>query len=355
MSSIKSPFKFIDAYTQDDGDIFFGRDREVAQLYNAVFAFRHTLLYGASGTGKTSLIQCGLGSKFYDTDWLPLFIRRQQNINISLRNVLHKSLGVSDGSETDLVFLMDSLFKKYYKTIYLIFDQFEELYTEGKKEEQEEFYENIKNILKFDNNLQVKILFVMREEWLGHLNDFERVIPRLFDNRLRLERIRKNLLISRVVPGILRKAEIELVDGVTASDIIGQICDTSTEADLTDLQIYLDRLYQSASGKDDSVLSFDRALLEKVGRIDDVLSVFLSEQLEKLAKKLVSDFGIGSKDANEIANDILFALVTNEKTKRSRTIEEVVGDLQKNKFATKEVVDFCLRELMQMRLLNQID
>jgi predicted GTPase len=76
-----SPFKFLEPYGKDDAAFFFGRDKETAQLFNAVHASNLTLLYGASGTGKTSLINCGLANKFYETDWLPLFVRRGMDIN----------------------------------------------------------------------------------------------------------------------------------------------------------------------------------------------------------------------------------------------------------------------------------
>ena len=56
----KYPFKFLDSYNQKDKDIFFGRDEEIEALYEMVFQTPILLIYGASGTGKTSLIQCGL-------------------------------------------------------------------------------------------------------------------------------------------------------------------------------------------------------------------------------------------------------------------------------------------------------
>ncbi len=67
----REPFKFLDAYTKEDGDIFFGRDAEAEELHPRVFQSRLLLVYGPSGTGKTSLIQCGLGSQFDEADWFP--------------------------------------------------------------------------------------------------------------------------------------------------------------------------------------------------------------------------------------------------------------------------------------------
>ncbi|GAH63153.1 unnamed protein product [marine sediment metagenome] len=68
----KSPFKFPDSYTKEDKDIFFGRDREIEELYQKVFESKILLVCGVSGTGKSSLIDCGLANKFEDSDWLPI-------------------------------------------------------------------------------------------------------------------------------------------------------------------------------------------------------------------------------------------------------------------------------------------
>ena len=73
---VQSPFKFLDAYNKEDKDIFFGRDEEVEQLYELVFQSNLTLVYGQSGTGKTSLVQCGLANRFAASDWFNVYIRR---------------------------------------------------------------------------------------------------------------------------------------------------------------------------------------------------------------------------------------------------------------------------------------
>ncbi len=52
---MKSPFKFLDAYTKEDRDIFFGREKEIEELYHRVFDSRIMLVYGESGTGKSLL------------------------------------------------------------------------------------------------------------------------------------------------------------------------------------------------------------------------------------------------------------------------------------------------------------
>lgn len=350
--SSTSPFKLLDAYDKSDTARYFGRKREVAQLYNAVFSSRLTLLYGASGTGKTSLIRCGLENKFYDTDWLPLFIRRNQGINASLRAALLAELeGMETDAEASPGEYIQNLYRQHFKTIYLIFDQFEELFIEGKADEQARFYQDIRDLLQSDR--QVKVLLVMREEWLGHLNAFERVVPGLFDNRVRIERMREQMLLRNVIPGMVRAAGIGLIEPrQTVPLIIQQIEDPRDGVDLADLQVYLDRMYRKAVAAGSGTVQFGPDLVEKVGEIKNVLSVFLDEQMQDLENKLKTTFPL--PDAASVPLDILFTLVTNDRTKRSQSLEEILEQMPEKTGVNREVVEYCLRQMQEMRLLNAI-
>jgi len=42
MNPIKSPFKFLDSFTKEDKEIFFGRDKETEELYQK--NFRNTII-----------------------------------------------------------------------------------------------------------------------------------------------------------------------------------------------------------------------------------------------------------------------------------------------------------------------
>ena len=89
----KYPFKFLDAYTPEDIDFYFGRDEEIDIMYNMVFQTNLLLVYGGSGVGKSSLIQCGLASRFNTHDWQSIFVRRGNNINQSLDEALIETGG----------------------------------------------------------------------------------------------------------------------------------------------------------------------------------------------------------------------------------------------------------------------
>ena len=354
---MNSPFKFLDAYQKNDIDRFFGREKETAQLYNAVFAANLTLLYGASGTGKTSLINCGLGNKFYETDWLPLFIRREDNINSSLDKAILQAI---DGkSSTNFEHLpirqkIKQLYLAFYKPVYLIFDQFEELFILGTKQEQQQFYKNIALLLQ--TGLQAKIIISIREEWIAYLNDFEKIVPSLFDNRLRIEKMNdKN--IYRVLAGTVRHHGIKVnTPSQTFLKIIEHLKEKRERVDLTNLQVYLDRLFREAQmikGKPQGdPVTFDLPLVQRVGSIQNVLSEFLDEQLEALESKLANR---GIKNAKGLPLEILFTLVTEDGTKQALDAQAILNNLPKNRQIPQKDLEFCLKEFQNIKLLKQFE
>ena len=201
------PFKFLDAYTRADKDLFFGREAEIDALYEMVFQTDLIVVHGASGTGKTSLIKCGLAGRFQPHDWLDLYVRRGENINQSLFRVLRDNGGDRPLSTEDLRWLTEvdetapaplsdprldeltRLFKAVYlhtfRPIYLIFDQFEELYVLGDREEQEPFVQTVQDVLIVDQ--PVKMLFSIREEYPAYLYEFGKKVPQLLLIKLRVE------------------------------------------------------------------------------------------------------------------------------------------------------------------------
>ncbi|QNP75334.1 hypothetical protein IAG44_41985 [Streptomyces roseirectus] len=56
----RSPYRGLTRYETDDRDLFFGRDRAVGELKRLVCEQRLAVLFGASGSGKSSLLRAGL-------------------------------------------------------------------------------------------------------------------------------------------------------------------------------------------------------------------------------------------------------------------------------------------------------
>ena len=57
---VKCPYVGLVPYTERDARFFFGREREQRQIISNLFASRLTILYGASGVGKSSVLRAGV-------------------------------------------------------------------------------------------------------------------------------------------------------------------------------------------------------------------------------------------------------------------------------------------------------
>jgi hypothetical protein len=350
----RSPFKFLDAYQKEDLYRFFGRERETAQLYNAVQASNLVLVYGGSGTGKTSLINCGLANQYVESDWLPLFVRRGTDLNRSIDHEI--AAAMKNGGpvlDVPIVERIRALYLDHYRPIYLIIDQCEELFIVGSPSEQHDFYQIVRQIL--EASAACKILLVIREEYIAFLSDFEKVVPSLFDNRLRIEKL-NDAKLARIIVGTAKSAGIHVEDPPsTVSVILENIRDRRTGVDLANLQVYLDRLWRAdlkRQGSDTpATVTFDPALAKGVGKLANVMSDFLDEALGTIEAGLANR-GVGQPRG--IPLEVLFALVTEEGTKRNLDVPTILEALPANRRIEESDLRFCLKEFERMRLLRSL-
>lgn len=321
---MRSPFKFLDSFRQEDVREFFGRDEETRLLYDFVNKNRLIIVYGTSGTGKTSLVQCGLSSRFDSTDWLPLFIRRGYTINESLREELFNYESSTDKSIPDIIGRINS---KYLRPVYLIFDQLEELLILGDEQEQTEFITTIKQLLQ-DPDLDCHVLFILREEFLARLYPFEKEIPSLFDRRLRVEPMSRGKL-QEVILRSTKQFNISLEDpDKNTEQIIARLSAGKSGISLPYLQVYLDMLWRedyertypdvdesaletALAKKQYPKLEFTTAEIEGFGQIEDVLARFLTQQTMRIQEQLNPECG----DNPDLVKLVLDCFVTEEGTK----------------------------------------
>src|SRR4026207_608396 len=79
--STVSLFIGLQSYSEAQSDIFYGRDEEIDRLTNLINANTLTIVFGKSGTGKTSLLNAGVFPKLRKSFCLPFRIRLAFNDN----------------------------------------------------------------------------------------------------------------------------------------------------------------------------------------------------------------------------------------------------------------------------------
>ncbi|MFE0134053.1 AAA family ATPase [Streptomyces sp. NPDC059037] len=136
------PYPGLEAFTEDDAAVFFGRDREIAELVGRLHpavpgrAQRFVTVVGPSGSGKSSLVRAGL---------LPALARRRGRWAVAIP--------FSPGEDPvgtlqrRLAQLPDE------RPALLVIDQLEELLTLSGREEREAFLTAVRDALRRDSRL----------------------------------------------------------------------------------------------------------------------------------------------------------------------------------------------------------
>lgn len=358
MNQPPSPFKFLDSYTREDAAIFFGREKETEDLYQALNGVKHLLVYGPSGAGKTSLVECGLRNQFSDADWFALTIRRGNNINKAVFATLNAALTnkfpiqpetqLPEEREVEFGQAVERLFTEKFQPVYLLFDQFEELLITGEEEERIEFFKRLNLLIRY--KIPCRVMLIMREEFLGHLSEFEPYCPSIFQHRFRLEKMgRRN--VSRVLLNILEAPGYQTsfrVDDAPklAERILSKLPDSRREIELTHLQVFLSELWERAVAENEENTKpvFTPNLIGERDNLETVLDGFLKKQLGDL------DAIHGEK----ITLELLAAMISERNTKLQLKAPELEEDLQQKQVRLAKPLSCLLQDLEKRRIIRTI-
>ena len=356
MSGANSPFKFLDSYQQADADVFFGREKETQDLYNALSGVKHLLVYGPSGSGKTSLVECGLRNQFSDADWFAVTIRRGNNINsavfTSINEVLLEKIETDPVSKMpvnpDIEFgqAIEHLFAERYQPVYLLFDQFEELLISGEEAEKNKFFTLLNKLIR--NKVPCRILLIMREEFLGYLSEFEPLCPTIFHHRFRVEKMgRKNVknVIYKILEAPRYRSYFNINDSEKlAQDILSKLPDRKKEIELAHVQVFLRELWERAQliKKSNEVPVLSSALIKDSDNLEGILESFLKEQIADLEP----NYG------EKVPLELLDVMITERFTKLQLSEEDIKAGLELKNVVSKKLVAELLAELKKRLIIR---
>lgn len=282
------PYRGIESFRFVDQRVFCAREEETWDLLSSILINRGVLLYGDSGSGKSSLINAGLipaaiKEKLY-AHRLRVQPRRGREIKVERISIetaegppylpcdLVDPTATDDHAQSfeisldDFYAQLDGLRGRSVDEArpLLIFDQFEEFITlfeeaVGQSKEAPVLQENILNVLTSilqDEDLPVKVLFVFREEYLAKLNILFKSAPELLDQYVRLLPPRvdeaEQIILAPFVDAELKQKfatkpnHVRELEGL-AKRIATQIQQRSENGfiNLTELQIVCRKLWES--------------------------------------------------------------------------------------------------------------
>ena len=162
------PYKYLHSYEQNEYMIFFGREKEISELFLRVRGARQiAMLTALSGYGKTSMINAGLIPALKKTnDYDVYYIRSGNNPWKSIINeVFHKD---PDTIMFDNLNIKQLSEKKYQL---IIIDQFEECFVDSTVETLSEIDNRMMQLLHFFPT--ISLLISIRQDFFTCLTKFK--------------------------------------------------------------------------------------------------------------------------------------------------------------------------------------
>ncbi len=296
-------------FEREEKNLFFGREREISELQSLLTAHRTLLLYAASGAGKTSLLNAGLLPLMEQEGFevlpiarvrglIPGGVRPEDISNLYVFNTLmgwtedeaaHKTLPRMSLAEflKTREHILDS--EGFSAPRLIIFDQFEELFTLYQEhwKQRADFFHQVAEALEQDPVLRV--LFVMREDYLASLDPYVSLLPERLRARYRLVRLRFEDA-CQAVEGPLKGSERSFADGVAAR-LVGELLKTKVQSvtgetveavgeyvEPVQLQIVCRNLWDSLPAE---VTVITSGHLRSFGDVDEALKGFYENAVQK--------------------------------------------------------------------------
>ena len=213
-----TPYVGLMPFTEKDADFFFGRKDDIEVVATNLRAACLTVFYGASGVGKSSLLNAGVVpylQKIATSSILPgeppefiLVVLREwannplESLRLRIKEAVKKavednkiphltmpkveSTATANKENSDMSLLLKSWTDLTQTNLLIIFDQFEDLFlhpefTAGSGSFGEEFPKAVNN-----KDLPVNFIISLRDDALAKLDFFKGTIPNLMKNTLRL-------------------------------------------------------------------------------------------------------------------------------------------------------------------------
>jgi hypothetical protein len=332
------PYKFLDYFSDNEQDRrrFAGRDLEIRELVALITNGSVLVVYGRSGIGKTSLILAGVFPELRERGYTPVYVRTLVDPLRDLCDALVRQCGLKEGDPGCNLRAVAGRAAES-GSVAVVIDQFEEFFIRfrQKPELRAELVTAIADIVN-DQDLDVTIVFSLREEYLAALDEMVDKLPNLFENRYRLRAL-SAFGVRQAISRPLLDSGVPYEESVV-SKLVDQL--DAFGFDPAVVQIICSELYKEAARRaEGKVPRITEEDLDRVGGLDGIFKRYLDGATLGIPQRL-----------QLLARIVLDALITRESTKRAATVEDL---LQSRFTASREDVEEVLTLLTEQCLLRR--
>ncbi len=341
----RCPYLGLATYDEDSADLFFGRERLVAELVDRVREARWVFVTGPSGSGKSSLVRAGLlhslkHAALPDSDrWLYEALRPGREPLTELARVASSLAGTLNAGEdirttgrTDHTILHQwaevALKDKRERRAVILVDQFEETFTQVAKEAERTAFLDLLTYAATVEGGRVTLVFAMRSDFVSNCAAYPRLNDLLNQQFMQIGVMTPAELVSAIAQPAMRvglKVEPELVAQI--------IADMKSEPGALPLvQFALRDLFDAQQAKGGVSALTLRGYLERGGihqaleRHADSTLAQLSEPEQAMAREVFSGLIQVGRGAEDTRRTALFDELVPADTAPAQ-VEAVIGKL----------------------------
>jgi energy-coupling factor transporter ATP-binding protein EcfA2 len=334
-----SPYLGLNKFEPGDKDKFFGREQWIIELSNDLEQKNLLLLLGASGSGKSSLVQAGLipylSDQWGTSQLVTIIFVPDRNPFVSFHDRLPKKykerasqIFRDEPNNSRLINTIKNCKEESLKWIIFI-DQFEELFTITPKLERDKFIASLIPLTQQQDN-SVKLILAMRSDFVDELREYADLTHEI-EKQIRLIRDMTEIELRLAI------AEPAARNGVTfEKGLVEQIIHNFYQqaGSLPLLQYTLDLLWrEDEPSENNRVLNI--ATYQNIGGVSGALQ----KQANRIYNEELND------DERKAAEKIFLELIDLKlKDPISRRVEQA-------QFKNNKIINKVIEKLINSRLL----
>lgn len=365
-----SPYVGLRPFREEDFALFFGRDREIRVIAANLQARPLTVLYGASGVGKSSVLQAGVLRRLKQEAGASVLYFRDWQTDSLLNDILRKAYeflpadstagtaNTSEGASQPIKFATERAF--------LLLDQFEEFLLYHANDNLGEEFDSVLSRIVNRKDCPVNVLIGIRDDSLFKLDRrLGMRIPNLLRDTLEVERmapagarsaIEKPLAVFSKMFGNDTPYDIEpaLVDEICQQVLAGHVLlseslgigsksgrQKENRIETAYLQLVLSKLWEEELLRNSHTLRL--RTLQELGGADNIVRSHVNSVMNQLA----------SKRERAIAANMFRYLVTPSRSKIAQATTDLVSYAERPEREVKKVLD-ALTDRSESRILRRL-
>jgi WD40 repeat protein len=324
-------FRGLLPFQEADRDRFYGRDVETAALFDLITSdeFRFGVLFGDSGSGKTSLLRAGLTPRLWDAGYVPIHCRSYNDPMTALVEQCRRQSQLAPLEQEELVDYLKRVTDELNAGLVVFCDQFEEFFVNFRTRQEREPFISFIASCHDDRSLPVKFLFSMRSDFLylivagfdGRIDE-----PLLSTRRYHLRNLDRKQAAD-IIERSVGRAGLPFAPGLSghiAGDLAVNDAVLPSELQIVGEQLQNRRIFRLEEYR-------------RVGGKEQLVHTYLEDVIR----------AAGDQDAARL---LLRSLISDENTRLTLSLDEITRRTQR----AKKEVESLLKAFVQARLVREI-